>query len=142
MAPTRILAVDDFPPFRLLARSTLASHPRLRIIGEAADGQEAVEKARYLRPELILLDIGLPTLNGIEAARRIREFDPETKIVFLSQNCLWSIVEEGLRAGADGYVLKTDISTELSTAVEAVLEGRQYVSSSFNGHIDAAPAVA
>lgn len=130
----RILVVDDFAPFRSLVCSAVGRQPGLRVIGQAADGLGAVEMAKDLRPDLVLLDIGLPKISGIEAARRIRESVPGTKIVFLSQHHSWSIVEEGLRSGALGYVVKLDIESELMPAVEAVLEGRHYVSSSFAGH--------
>jgi CheY-like chemotaxis protein len=82
----RVLVVDDFAPFRRFVCSTLEQSPHLLIVGEVADGLEAVLKAEELRPDLILIDIGLPTLNGIEAARRIRELSPKSKILFVSEN--------------------------------------------------------
>src|SRR5208337_156647 len=83
------------------------------------------------RPDLILFDIGLPKMSGIEAARRIRELIPGTKVLFLSQHHSWSVVEEGLRSGAVGYVVKSDLAEELVPAVRSVLQGRHYVSASF-----------
>src|ERR1700730_19303197 len=80
-----VLVVDDHKSFRRFVCSTLGQTPDLQVIGEASDGLEAVQKAQELQPELIVLDIGLPTLNGIEAARRIRKLAPESKIIFLSQ---------------------------------------------------------
>jgi len=105
-------------------------HPKLQIIAEAVDGLEAVQKSEELQPDLILLDIGLPKLNGIEAARQIHERAPKSKILFLSENRSLDIVEEALRTGASGYVVKSDAATDLMAAVEAVLQGKQYVSPS------------
>jgi CheY-like chemotaxis protein len=95
---------------------------------------EAVEKAQQLHPDFIMLDIGMPRLNGIEAARRIRKLSPESKILFLSENRSWDIAEEALRTGAGGYVVKSDAASELLPAVEAVLSGKRFVSSSLHGH--------
>src|SRR5271170_4203313 len=81
----RVLVVDDYEPFRQFICSTLRKRPELQIVGEVSDGLEAVQKAQELQPDLIVLDIGLPTLNGIEAARRIRSVSPESKILFVSQ---------------------------------------------------------
>jgi DNA-binding NarL/FixJ family response regulator len=82
-----------------------------------------------LKPDLILLDIGLPTLNGLEAARQIRKLVPESKIIFLSQESSADVVQEALRIGARGYVVKVRAATGLLTAVEAVISGKRYVSS-------------
>ena len=110
----------------------------MQVISEASDGLEAVQKAQGLQPDLILLDIGLPKLNGIEAARRILQYAPETKILFMSQERSSDIVEEALRTGAGGYVVKSEATTDLLPAVEAVLRGKQFVSASLrheNNHI-------
>jgi DNA-binding NarL/FixJ family response regulator len=108
----------------------LQSRPEWQIIAEASDGSEAVQKAAELKPDLILLDIGLPQLSGIEAARRIRQLSPSSKIIFLSQNNDRDVVRAALGAGALGYVGKTDAGSELLPAVDAVLQGKQFVSSS------------
>ena len=102
--------------------------PEIQVIGEASDGLEAVQKAQELHPDLILLDIGLPILNGIAAARQILQYAPNTKILFVSEQRSFEIVEEALGTGARGYVAKSRAATELSPAVEAVLQGKRFVS--------------
>jgi DNA-binding NarL/FixJ family response regulator len=124
----RLIVVEDFAPFRKFICSTLGERPGLQVICEVSDGPEAVRKAEELRPDLILLDIGLPTLSGIEAARQIRKLAPESKIIFVSQESSDDVVQEALSLGAWGYVLKTRAAIDLLAAVEAVLEGRQFVS--------------
>src|SRR5207253_174153 len=131
---TSILVVHDYEPWRRFVSTTLQKQPKLQVIGEALDGLEAVQKAQQLQPDLILLDIGLPTLNGIEAARRIRELSPKSKILFLSENHSWDIAEEALRTGAGGYVVKSDAVGELLPAVEAVLKDKRFVSASLAGN--------
>ncbi len=137
----RLIVVEDFVPFRQFIRKTLAKWPNLRIICEVSDGAEAVRQAGELKPELILLDIGLPTLNGIAAARQIRKLTPESKILFMSQESSPDVVQEALNVGARGYVLKTRAASDLLAAVEAVLEGRHFVSDGLSGHnfTDATP---
>jgi DNA-binding NarL/FixJ family response regulator len=128
----RVLVIDDYEPWRRLLSSTLQKQPEYRVIGEASDGLQAVQQAQQLQPDLILLDIGLPTLNGIEAARRIREFSPTSKLLFVSENRSLDIVEQALSTGADGYVVKSDAASELLTAIKAVLEGEGFVSTSLS----------
>lgn len=125
----RILVVEDFAPFRRFIRSTLEKRPELQVICEVSDGLQAVQEAEELKPDLILLDIGLPTLNGIEAARQIRNLASESKIIFVSQESSADVVQEALSVGAWGYVLKTRAESDLLAAVEAVLSGKQFVSS-------------
>lgn len=130
-----VLLVDDFQPFRCFLRARLAATPGVQVVGEASDGLEAVQKAQDLQPDLILLDVGLPTINGIEAARRMLRHSPETKILFLSQERSSDVVEEALSTGAGGYVVKSEAATDLLPAVEAVLRGEQFVSTSLIGSI-------
>jgi DNA-binding NarL/FixJ family response regulator len=129
-----VLVVDDFEPFRRVVCSTLQNKLELRTILEASDGVEAIELAQALQPDLILLDIGLPKLNGIEAARRIRELAPQSKILFVSQESSVDVVEAAFTLGASGYVVKMDAGGELPTAVKAVLRGERFVGSRFAGH--------
>jgi len=113
----------------------------LQVVGEASDGLDGVHKTAELKPDLILLDIGLPTLNGIVAARQIRRFSPESKIIFVSQESSPDIVQEALDLGARDYVVKTRAAIDVLPAVEAVLEGRHFVSDGLSGHnfTDASP---
>jgi DNA-binding NarL/FixJ family response regulator len=124
--------VEDWEPFRNFIRSVLGKRPELQIIGEVTDGLQAVQKAEELKPDLILLDFGLPTLNGIEVARRVRRLSPESKILFVSQELSAAVVQGALAEGAKGYVLKTDARRELLTAVDAVLRDEQFVSTGFS----------
>jgi DNA-binding NarL/FixJ family response regulator len=128
MSSTRVLVVEDFAPFWQVIRSTLAERPDVQIVSEVADGLEAVQKAEILAPDLVLLDIGLPTLNGIEAARQIRKLAPASKIIFVSQESSSEVVQEALKLGAWGYVAKTRVASDLVAAVDAFLKGRQFVS--------------
>ena len=129
MSSVRVLVVDDFEAWRRFVCSMLRKNPELQVVGEASDGLEAVHKAEQLQPDLIVLDLGLPTLNGIEAARQIRKLAPESKILVLSQESSADVVQEALSSGVRGYVLKTRAGVDLLAAVEAVLERRQFVSS-------------
>jgi CheY-like chemotaxis protein len=112
----------------------LERNPDLTIIGEASDGLEAVLKAEELQPDLIVLDLGLPTLNGIAAARRIGKVASQSKILFVTQESSADVVEAAFATGARGYVLKTEASSELLTAVDAVVRGEQFVGRRFAGH--------
>jgi len=106
----------------------LANRPHLQVIGEVSDGLEAVQKALELKPDLILLDIGLPSLGGIEAARQIRKLSPGSKIVFLSQESSPDVVQEAVSLDTCGYVLKAKAGSDLFAAVDAVLDGVRFVS--------------
>jgi|SRR6185295_2334793 DNA-binding NarL/FixJ family response regulator len=125
----RVLVADDYEPFRRFICSKLESRPDLKVVGEASDGLEAVEKAQALKPNLILLDIGLPGLNGIEAAHRISRLIPTATILFVSQISDADVVQEALRNGAKGYVWKPDAGIDLMLAIEVALRGAHFVSS-------------
>ena len=129
----RILVVDDFAPWRRFISSFVQKQPGWQVIGEVADGEEAVQKAEALMPDLILLDVGLPKLSGIEAARRICKVAPNSKILFLSAYGSLDVVEEALGTGGSGYLLKASVGSELVRAVEAVCQGSQFVSSRLIG---------
>jgi DNA-binding NarL/FixJ family response regulator len=124
------MVVEDFLGFRNFVRSKLEQRPELLLTCEVADGLEAVENAAKLQPDLILLDIGLPSLNGIEVARRVRELAPKSKIIFLSQETTAVLVTEAVALGAWGYVYKTHAESDLLPAIDAALSGRRYVSAS------------
>lgn len=123
-----MLVVEDFEPFRSFVCSALKQKPDLEVVCELSDGLVAVQKAEELNPDLILLDIGLPGLNGIEAGRQIRKLVPNAKIIYLTQESSKDVVQEALGLGALGYVFKTRAGSDLLPAVEAVLQGKQYVS--------------
>ena len=131
----RVLAVDDFEPWRRFVSSALQQRPDLQTFLEVSDGLEAVYKAERLRPDLILLDIGLPTLNGIRAASRIRDVSPDSKILFLSEESSPEVAQAALEAGGAGYVVKSDAGRELLAAVKALSEGRRYISARLGGQV-------
>ena len=120
-----VLVVEDTERYRQFIVSTLQARPELQVIGEVSDGIEAVRKAQELHPDLILLDIGLPGLNGIEAARRIRKLAPGSKILFVSQESSCDVMEEAFNLGAMGYVIKSNAQSELLPAVDQVIIGKQ-----------------
>jgi len=135
LSSIRILIADDFKDWRRQVLLLFQARPEWQVIAEASDGSEAIQKAEELKPDLIVLDIGLPKLNGIEAARRIRQLSG-CKIVFLSGHNDLDIVRAALSTGAQGYVHKRDARRELVLAVDAVLRGKQFVSSSTKGFTD------
>jgi len=124
---------DDFKPWCRLIGYMLETDSRLQVVGHALDGLEAVQKAEELQPNLILLDIGLPKLNGIEAAKRIRQVAPKAKILFVSSLNSSDVAKEALRVGGNGYVVKSEVSRELLPAIESVLGGEQFVSRALDG---------
>jgi len=129
----RILLVDDSLAFRRFVREILERRRDFQVVGEASDGFEAVRQATQLKPDLILLDIGIPRLNGIAVARGIRQVVPDTKILFLTMNSDPDVVGAALDTEAKGYVWKMDAASELWLAIEAVLRGQQFLSSGVVG---------
>jgi len=128
--------VDDYGPWRQFLISTLGKNPGFQVSGEAADGLEAVRKAEKLQPQLILLDIGLPKLHGIEAARQIRNLSPHSKILFITENSSPEFADEAQRTGADGYLVKSAAGSELWPAITAVLEGNRFISRTLAASVD------
>jgi DNA-binding NarL/FixJ family response regulator len=120
-----VLICDDYKPWREFVRKTLKKNSNLTIVGEAVDGVDAVQKARELHPDVALIDLGLPALNGMEAARRIREACPATRILIVSELRDLEVVEAALGIPAAGYIVKVDTSHDLLPAIEAALQGRQ-----------------
>ena len=133
MSSIRILIADDHEGWRRKVRSLFQARPEWQVMAEAVDGPEAIQKAEELKPDLIVLDIGLPKLNGIEAAQRIRQLSSSSKIIFLSQYNDLDVMRAALGTGAQGYVCKTDAGRALLPAADAALRGRQFVSSSIKG---------
>jgi DNA-binding NarL/FixJ family response regulator len=126
--------VDDFEPWSHFVRSILQLNANWQIVDVASDGLEAVQKAEELQPHLIILDINLPNLSGIDAARQIRTVAPESKILFLTQESDPDVARTALHSGARGYVLKEDLVGDLVTAIEAVILGKQFVSCGLTGY--------
>ena len=120
--------------FAKLFVQRLGERPELQVVGEVTDGLQAIQKAVELQPGLIVLDIGLPALNGIEVARQIRRLSPECKILLVSQESSVDVVRDAIHTGGSGYVVKTDAGQELLEAVNAVLRGEQFVGKRFAGH--------
>jgi DNA-binding NarL/FixJ family response regulator len=125
----RILIADDHGLVRRGAREVLHSRLGWRVVGEAADGREAVAKAIELKPDVAVVDIGMPELNGIEATRQIREAVPKTKILVLTMNESNQMIRRALDAGANGYLLKSDLTESLPKAVEAIVAGKRFLTS-------------
>ena len=134
MRSYKILVVEDFDRFRQFLVLSLRQRIEFQPIYEASDGLEAVARAEELKPDLILLDIGLPLVSGIKAGRRIRKVSPNSKILFVSQESSADVIQEALHLGAHGYLFKADAARELLPAVDAVLQGRQYLSRRVRPH--------
>jgi DNA-binding NarL/FixJ family response regulator len=127
----RVVVVDDFEAWRRTIGSILGEDPDLEIVHEALDGLEAVEVCGNLKPDLVILDIGLPKLGGLEAARRIREASPATKILFVSAIPSPAVIREALRIGAAGYIVKKDALRDLLPAVRSAMQNKEFLSFTF-----------
>jgi two-component system NarL family response regulator len=131
IAPFRILIVEDFAEFRQFLRLQLQQRADCQVIGETGDGFKAAQLAEALQPDLILLDVGLHTLNGIDVARRIRPTCRNTRILFVTQDSAQETVQVAFQLGARGYLLKCDAGAgELALALDAVFRGAEFLSSS------------
>ncbi len=126
MAPVRILIVDDFEPWRRAIRSILAENSDLEVVYEGLDGLEAVQKCEELRPDLILLDIQLPKMNGFDAARQICKVSPATKILFLSSYQCPEAMQEALKIGA-GFIVKERATRDLLAIIMATIRSEPFV---------------
>jgi len=129
MSSIRILVVDDHEVVRRSIRSTLSVNPGIDVVGEAVDGEEAVKRTGELHPDIVLLDISLPGISGLDAARTIRIVSPESRIIFVSQHDSKRLAKDALSIGALGYVVKSDAGRDLLVAIQAAQEGRNFVSS-------------
>jgi DNA-binding NarL/FixJ family response regulator len=127
--PTRILIADDHHVVRTGLRALLESKTGWQVCAEAANGREAVEKAGQFKPDVAVLDIGMPLLNGVEATRQIRKASPQTEILILTMHDSELLVQEVLGAGAHGYILKDDADRNLIAAVDALRRHKPYLSS-------------
>ncbi len=126
MKKVRILLVDDFKPFREFVMAALTDRPEYEVIGETGDGFDAVDVAIRKRPDLVLLDIGLPTICGLETAKMIKELVPGTKILFVSEYSSHDFIDSAFRVGASGYVVKYSLGEHLLPAIEAVSDGKTF----------------
>ena len=128
MSKVRVLVVDDHVVVRRTICGLLAAHSAIDVICQTASGEEAVSKASELQPDLVTMDIGLPGITGIEAARQIKALVPNCKIVFVSQHDSSQMVNEAMNVGGHGYVTKIDAAAELLRAIQSVREGTLFVS--------------
>jgi DNA-binding NarL/FixJ family response regulator len=127
----RVLVADDQPGIRKRVCLTLATRLALEACEEAANGQEAVEKAQEVHPDLIILDITMPVMNGLDAARQIRKFSPETPILILTMHKSRQLMEEAQKIGVHGYVVKAEAGQSLVSAVTAVLQHQTFFPTEF-----------
>lgn len=130
----KVIVVDDHHMMREGIRSLL-EQANVQVVGEAADGHEAIAEAKRLRPDIVLMDVAMPTLNGVDATRRLTAELPEVKVIALSMNTDRSYVLAMLEAGAKGYLLKSGTSEELHTALDVVMKGEKYLSRSIPSHV-------
>jgi|tagenome__1003787_1003787.scaffolds.fasta_scaffold19721851_2 two-component system response regulator NreC len=135
--PIDVLLVDDMAPFRDAVRSMLGHYEMIRIVGEASDGIQALEKVAELRPTLVLLDISLPGMNGINVASRVLALYPETIILFLSMHRSSHFVREAMQTGARGYLLKGSAARDLWPAIQAVVRNDRFVSEQIGFEVQA-----
>ncbi len=124
----KILVADDHTLVRAGLTSLIARLPEMEVVGEAADGRQALRMVRDLQPDMVLMDIAMPGLNGLEAAERIHGIHPQTKIIILSMHASEEYVAQALKAGASGYLLKDAATSELEMALKSVAAGQFYLS--------------
>lgn len=127
----RVLVADDQPGIRKRVCLTLASLVTLEVCDEAADGQEAVDKAQESNPDLIILDVTMPVMNGLDAARKIRVFSPHTPILILTMHKSRQLMEEARKIGVRGYVVKAEAGQSLGSAITAVMQSQTFFPTEF-----------
>lgn len=132
---TRLLIADDHALFRQGIRSLLAAMPDFEVAGEAANGREALRLIRALTPDVVLMDIAMPELNGLDATAHALRDQPQLKVIIVSMHATEAYVIEALRAGAVGYLLKDADAAELERAIRAVARGERYLASSVSHHV-------
>jgi DNA-binding NarL/FixJ family response regulator len=130
--PTRILMADDHAVLRTGLRLLIDNQPHLKVVGEAGNGTETVTKARELQPDIILLDLNMPGVDGLAAIPLLRQASPQSRILILTMHDDVSYLQEALRAGASGYILKKAVDSELLMAIETVMRGDIYVHSAMS----------
>ena len=126
MPTISILIADDHAVVRRGLRALLETQPQWKIVAEASNGREAVEKAAALSPQVVILDVGMPQLNGLDAATLIYKANPKTRILMLTMHAAESLIQQTLQAGASGYVLKSDAERDLVSAVDALLHNKMF----------------
>src|SRR6266571_4728856 len=126
MKPTRILLADDHEVARKGVRALLENHTGYEVVGEAVDGRETIEMTSRLKPDVVILDVGMPDMNGLEATRQIVNQNPQTKVLILTVHDAQYMASEALRAGARGYVLKSDASPDLLEALESLGQNKPF----------------
>ncbi len=124
----RIVIAEDYTILREGLRSLLSSHPEFEIVGEAEDGQEAIRSVEKLKPDLALMDLSMPRMNGMDAIKEIKKRSPETKVLVLTVHKTEEYIHAALQSGADGYILKDSTHAELGMAIKHILEGKRYIS--------------
>lgn len=125
---TKVLIADDHQLFREGLVNLISSAPDIEVVAEAKDGREATEKAKKIKPDVVLIDIGMPEMNGIEATRIIKKDNPQVKVIAVSMHSDRQFVKGALEAGADGYLLKNCTYRQLIDAVQSVISGKKYLS--------------
>lgn len=146
-ATLRVLVADDHEVVRKGLRTILEEQPGWEVSGEASDGREAVDKVRMLKPDITVVDVGMPGLNGLEATRQMLKNDPETKVLILTMHESDPLIREVLDAGARGYLLKSDAGKDLVSAVEAIRRNKTYFTARvaqmvLDGYLDKKPRAA
>ena len=133
MSVVQILVVDDSLPWQRFVRSHLGAAPELKVITTAADGSEGVQKANEVQPDVVLMDVSLPEMNGIDATRQIRKVSPGSKILFLTMMDDITVIQAAFEVGGSGYVFKWDAGRDLIPGIRAILLGQRFVSHSLTG---------